>query len=96
MPRPTVDISRIQPAQGVLVNKANTPGVRDMPPSRGSMYASEPVPTKNVPRKPKLTVANLPPGTPDLDLAPVPPASVYEEPPAKVTASQTSHPAWLA
>jgi hypothetical protein len=83
----SVDTSRIQPAQGILVSKDSTkhPALRDMPGSRGSAYAGVPAPTRNQRVTPKR--AFRVPGTPDLPTMPVPPASVYQEPPEHVTGS---------
>jgi hypothetical protein len=77
----TIDTSRIQPQdQGVRV-----PAKQPMPVSRGSVFASVPAPRPNERRVPKTEVRNLPAGTPELDVAPVPRTSVYKEP-EKVTA----------
>jgi hypothetical protein len=85
----TVDVTRVQLVQqGIPVSPKNP-----MPVSRGSMFASVPAPRPNQHVTPKIRVSGLPAGTPALDVAPVPPASIYSEPPAKVTAE--SKPEWL-
>ena|SRR2546422_4223403 len=96
----SVDLSHVPPKGGVPVSTQH-PALPDMPPSRGAAFASVPPPTQNVRRTPKMlaSVRGLPPDTPDLTVAPVPPSSVFSEPPQHVTAAppaDPSHPAWLA
>jgi hypothetical protein len=94
----TVDVSQIQPRGGIPVTKASTehPAFRDMPVARGSAFASVPPPSQNVHVAPEMlaSVRGLPPDTPHLDCAPLPPASVYQKP-TKV-ASKGPLPDWLA
>jgi len=79
----SADLSRIQPQQQGIPVAARNP----MPVSRGSMFAGVPAPRPNQHVTPKMIrVSGLPAGTPALDLAPVPPSSVYE-PPEEVRAA---------
>ena len=91
----SVDLSQVPPKGGVPVSTQH-PALPDMPPSRGAAFASVPPPTQNVRRAPTTTVRNAPPEDPGLaPRMPVPPASVFVEPPRKVTATGP-HPDWLA
>jgi hypothetical protein len=91
---------QVQPAQGLLVSKESTrhPALRDMPGSRGAAFAGVPAPTRNQRVTPKRSVRNVPEDgeTGIAPRMPVPPAAVYEEPPARVVAAKSDHPTWLS
>jgi hypothetical protein len=90
MPRHTVDTSQIQPATGLPVSPKH-PSIPDMPYARGSVKAGVPVQTNDAtPPDVVAGVSREQTKHPAIQEHRIPASSQHQEPPAKVTSSNTS------